>query len=705
MLLLIVFVKFEVSESILKILSKGKIKRGGSMKKLLTIFLMLITVTIFAQEQDDSIHVYKSGWNLSLGVTYPRYMAVSFPTIADHSNYGINASLGYDLSEHIGLRILGNFISLDSYWLKGGNNEIHNRMNQASLNLDVLYKILPCEDFIPYLMLGYGLTMFESNNGYLKETRSGVVGSKEGQQLRFGGGLEWRYQNDLSFKLEANYATASNNKIDGNEHINEVKGILQSNGDTYITFDIGAIWYFSRGERSQICEPFGIREVEVIKEIPVEVVDTVYVDKIIERAVQKREAFVLENVRFKFDKDILTLESKSILDRVAAVLNKFPDEKIEILGHTDNIGDDLYNMDLSERRALSVENYLISKGVNGDRLYPAGCGERKPVTDNSTEIGRAINRRIEFSIYDGVSSACPKLETQSDRNGAHINDAVENGKSLVLEGVHFKFNSDELTDESTKILTNAANVLSQYPNAPIEIHGHTDSLGNGYYNKDLSLRRAVSVKNFLISKGIDANRMSTFGHGEELPIDDNGTDYGRARNRRMEFKLTSGYEKSEGNTTSNEEIISKENESIVKTETVSQDTEIEEVTLSAEAKKMEAELLSNDKFILNNLHFEFDKDILVKESTEILVYATSVLKKHTNINISIEGHTDNIGADDYNQYLSIMRANAVKRYLIENGIAKERLTTKGFGENKPVADNNTSAGRLLNRRIEFSVVK
>ncbi|MCP5062921.1 MAG: OmpA family protein, partial [Ignavibacteriae bacterium] len=312
----------------------------------------------------------------------------------------------------------------------------------------------------------------------------------------------------------------------------------------------GAIWYFARGDRSHICEPNGIRE--VIKEVPVEiekiVIDTVYIRDAIVGAVQQQKSFVLENVRFKFDKDILTDEAQIILTRVANVLKDYPDEKIEILGHTDNIGDDLYNMDLSERRSLSVKKYLISKGVNGDRLYTAGCGERKPITDNSTEIGRAINRRIEFRIYDGVSSACPKSETQSDRNGAHINDAIENGKSLILEGVHFKFNSDELTDESTKILTNAANVLSQYPDAPVEIHGHTDNIGNDAYNKDLSLRRAISVKNFLESKGIVAKRMSTFGHGEELPIDDNGTDYGRARNRRMEFKLTGGHEGSKNNT-------------------------------------------------------------------------------------------------------------------------------------------------------------
>ncbi len=112
----------------------------------------------------------------------------------------------------------------------------------------------------------------------------------------------------------------------------------------------GAIWHFSRGKRSRICMP-GIRE--VVKEVPVEkiVIDTVYIDKIIEKAITKRESFVIENVRFKFDKDELTPEAESILDNVAKTLNKFPEEKFEILGHTDNIGSDSYNMDLSERES------------------------------------------------------------------------------------------------------------------------------------------------------------------------------------------------------------------------------------------------------------------------------------------------------------------------------------------------------------------
>ncbi len=663
------------------------------MKKLLIVMIFLSTV-LSAQNLVDSTKdhytPYKTSWYLGIGGTYPRYMTITSPLIAGHSNYGINLSLGYNITEHIGLRLLGNLLSLDSYSNNRGNNNT-SRVNMATFNLEVVYTLLACDYLTPYLTGGYGYQLYVFDNPYLVpgrgEIRKDPDGLWDGYQLRLGGGLEYRMFNDLSVVTEINYTTASNNRIDGNDTQNEVKGILQSNGDSYMTADLGVRWYFSRGDTSRICNAGGIREVEIIKEVPVEriIKDTVIVEKIVENGVRNKEAFVLDNIRFKFDQDKLTEESKLILDRVANVLKKFPNEKIEILGHTDNIGDDLYNMNLSERRAISVKNYLISKGVNGENLYTAGCGERKPIATNETPAGRAINRRIEFSIYDGKTSGCTQFETPSERNGAQLEKAIQNNDQFTLEGVFFNHDSDVLTTDSKETLLNAVEILKNHPDVNIEIHGHTDNNGDADYNKNLSLRRAISVKNFLISKGIAADRMTAFGHGEEMPIDDNNTTYGRARNRRIEFKLNGG-----ANSVKNKNNTIKNNEKI---------------ELSPEAKKMEKALLGSEKFVLNNLHFVFDKDILVEKSKRILQDVTNVLKKHPNIKIRIEGHTDNIGAEDYNQYLSMMRANAVKKYLVEHGISKFRLTTKGFGESSPIADNNTEKGRALNRRIEFKVIK
>ncbi len=667
------------------------------MKKLIIVLVFLSTV-ISAQNlvdkktTKDHYTPYKTSWYLGVGGTYPRYMTISSPLIANHRNYGLNLSLGYNITEHIGLRLFGHLVSLENYY-NDRSTEIYNRVNMGTINLDIVYTILACDYLTPYFDAGVGYALFKSDNPYLEngrgELRTDPQGWWDGYQFKFGGGLEYRMFNDLSITAEVNYITASNNKIDGNDTRNEVKGILQSNGDSYMAADLGIRWYFSRGDTSRICNAGGIKEVEVIKEVPVEKIikDTVVIEKIVENGVRNKEAFVLDNIRFKFDQDKLTEESKLILDRVASVLKRFPNEKIEILGHTDNIGDDLYNLDLSKRRAISVKNYLIAKGVNGENLYTAGCGERKPIASNETPAGRAINRRIEFSIYDGKTSGCPEFETPSERNGAQLEKAIQDNDQFILEGVFFNNDSDIITPDSKEILISAVQILKNHPEVNIEIHGHTDSNGDAEYNKDLSLRRAISVKNFLISKGISANRITTFGHGEELPIEDNGTAYGRARNRRIEFKIT-GHNNSES-----------------KNKTSANTTTNNNIKLSAEAKKMEKALLNSDGFVLNNLHFVFDKDILVEKSKLILVDVTNVLKKHPNIKIRIEGHTDNIGSDDYNQYLSIMRANAVKKYLIAHGISKFRLTTKGFGKSAPIADNSTAKGRAQNRRIEFKVVK
>ena len=79
------------------------------------------------------------------------------------------------------------------------------------------------------------------------------------------------------------------------------------------------------------------------------------------------------------------------------------------------------------------------------------------------------------------------------------------------------------------------------------------------------------------------------------------------------------------------------------------------------------------------------------------------LESSANATILIEGHTDNTGTDIANMNLSEKRANAIAQYLISKGIVKERIATKGFGASKPIADNNTQAGRAKNRRTSFTI--
>jgi outer membrane protein OmpA-like peptidoglycan-associated protein len=110
--------------------------------------------------------------------------------------------------------------------------------------------------------------------------------------------------------------------------------------------------------------------------------------------------FILRNIFFDFDKSELKSESFAELNNLVDYLNENQALKIEIGGHTDNQGSADYNQKLSLARARSVYNYLINKGVTTSRLSYAGYGMDKPIADNSTEEGRAANRRTEFMILE-----------------------------------------------------------------------------------------------------------------------------------------------------------------------------------------------------------------------------------------------------------------------------------------------------------------
>jgi outer membrane protein OmpA-like peptidoglycan-associated protein len=109
---------------------------------------------------------------------------------------------------------------------------------------------------------------------------------------------------------------------------------------------------------------------------------------------------VLERVFFDTDRATLKPESADTLDKVAASLKDFPDVKIQVAGHTDNTGSDAHNMKLSEARAKSVMDYLVSKGVSPAMLSAKGYGETEPIADNNTKEGRAQNRRVGLRRVD-----------------------------------------------------------------------------------------------------------------------------------------------------------------------------------------------------------------------------------------------------------------------------------------------------------------
>jgi len=113
--------------------------------------------------------------------------------------------------------------------------------------------------------------------------------------------------------------------------------------------------------------------------------------------------------------------------------------------------------------------------------------------------------------------------------------------------------------------------------------------------------------------------------------------------------------------------------------------------------------LEDFKFDARKVQFVTGSANLTKAAKAELDKGATILKEHPKVNISIEGHTDNTGTAAGNQKLSEKRAAAVKDYLAKQGISEDRMRTSGYGQNKPIADNKTAAGRALNRRVDFKI--
>jgi len=165
--------------------------------------------------------------------------------------------------------------------------------------------------------------------------------------------------------------------------------------------------------------------------------------------------------------------------------------------------------------------------------------EREVVREVVREVPREVPAQIVDSDNDGVpdqNDRCPGTLAglATDNRGCA---ARAEQSSVRLEGVTFELNSANLTADAAQTLRQVADALRGEPNLRAEIAGHTDSSGDDAYNQGLSQERASSVLQYLVSQGIERERLVARGYGETQPVADNGTAAGRERNRRVEFNV------------------------------------------------------------------------------------------------------------------------------------------------------------------------
>jgi outer membrane protein OmpA-like peptidoglycan-associated protein/Tol biopolymer transport system component len=170
-----------------------------------------------------------------------------------------------------------------------------------------------------------------------------------------------------------------------------------------------------------------------------------------------------------------------------------------------------------------VANYRTDDR-NGDYYVILTKGRRYSITAEAPD----------YIFYSEEYSIPPSAEGKNLNNDIRLN-RTSGGSTRLL--VFFDYDKSELKDESKPDLNRAINFLKQNPTVRVEIAGHTDSVGSQAYNKKLSQDRAEAVRTYLTQGGIDQTRMIAHGYGEEQPISDNGTEDGRARNRRVEMRV------------------------------------------------------------------------------------------------------------------------------------------------------------------------
>ncbi len=221
---------------------------------------------------------------------------------------------------------------------------------------------------------------------------------------------------------------------------------------------------------------------------------------------------------FKFDSAELNKDGKAAIETYRAKIKPELSTAfaVVVVGHTDNTGADKHNQKLSVDRASSVANYLISTGLRANTLRVFGRGSDEPLASNDNKEGRAINRRVEVFV---------------------IAEARALDAMIFPSAALFERRSGELNPKGIAILDkNRKTARQQLSRANyIEIVGYTDDVDTEKYNKKLSIKRATSVRNYLVSKGLKANKVFIRGMGEKHPIASNSTAEGREQNRRVEI--------------------------------------------------------------------------------------------------------------------------------------------------------------------------
>lgn len=259
-------------------------------------------------------------------------------------------------------------------------------------------------------------------------------------------------------------------------------------------------------------------------------------------AIPYKSKLFADNIYYDFDKSDIRDSEKSTLDNIGKLLMDNPHTVLYVSSHTDSRGPNAYNDALSERRAQAVYQYLGEKGIASDRIKLEWFGEENLVNNctdgvRCTEINHQLNRRselvlsafvdedISYELPEVVDNPCDILLRQDvptiDKVREVIaEDMVSRSSAQALPTIYFDFDRSDLRAVHQKELDEVFKAMENNPTLKLTVEGHTDQRGNAAYNEYLSERRAKAVVNYLINRGIAADRIEYAYFGQTRPIND-----------------------------------------------------------------------------------------------------------------------------------------------------------------------------------------
>ena len=325
----------------------------------------------------------------------------------------------------------------------------------------------------------------------------------------------------------------------------------------------------------------------------------------------------------------------------------------------------------------------------------------------SAETGGKVSSEPGWRIISGLSYTflpAPKVAVATTgritgkvtdaKTGKSIEEAIISfpgtGLSSVLTDADGRYISCEIEAGEIEVVASRDGYLSQSEMVMVEVAKTV--------TQDFKLKKLVEV-GILIGKVTDAKiKPLAAVISFDKPITSVATDLTtgeyKAKLPPGEYKVTATAERYKPQT----------KPAIIKDKKTTRVNFVLELIVVAPPKKPLAILRAKKIEILEKIHFETAKSVLLAASYPILDDVAKILIEHPRVKILIEGHTDSVGSETYNLKLSQSRAESVMRYLLDKGVPGARLKAAGFGESTPIADNTTASGRARNRRVEFTII-